>query len=182
MGWSRFCRHSDLFPCRVVERIEQVSAGHKFFLFRLTVIQVKGQVPMILRICKPFYTEGRHDKAALGSKQLVQIILDPPVKIMCGYRYDVPLLFQCFLCGFFLLKPETGLRQLFKQRHMIHALRDIQHPILVQQTASRLKAECRSAQIAHFCIHRFAQRVGQRPALSVFQHEPDLHSQNLPNM
>lgn len=65
---------------------------------------------------------------------------------------------------------------------MIHSLRDIQHPILIQQASANLKAECRSAQIAHLRIHRFAQRIGQRSALSVFQHEPKLHSQNLPNM
>ena len=182
LNFPRLRRNTRLFPRRVVKRIEQMGAGHKLLLFRLAVVQVKSKVSVIFGVLESAHAEGRHDQAPLGGKQFIHIILDPPVKIMCGHRYDVPLLLQSFLCSFFLFQPESGIRQLFQQQPMIHAFWDFQHAVLVQQAASRLKAECRSAQIAHFCIHRFAQRVGQSFAFSVFQHELDFHVEYLLNM
>ena len=52
----------------------------------------------------------------------------------------------------------------------------------IQQASANLKAECRSAQIAHLCIHHLPQRIGQSFALSVFQHELDFHVEYLLNM
>ena len=79
------CRDPYLFPRCIVKRIEHVGAGNKLFLFRLAVVQVKSKVSMIFGVFEPAHAEGCHDQAALGGKQFVQVILDPPVKIMCGH-------------------------------------------------------------------------------------------------